>query len=266
MKINIENTSSPGASFTDNTNQVLMEIFKWINRNENLIISFRDFRRKLEDEVGINDNNNRNIYPLLKYCEFVEYEKGGSIDTSKFFTNYGLAYIQSLNLIENIETHNNLNNPKTIAAIKLAKENVALAVFDGLKALIKSDANYVEAFKYLISFLIKYKSISREEYALLLYKLKKSSNVNLEQILVDLEDEISNYRDNNLHLDISVKVRNDISIRNKTKEKYRNENITYLTSYGYFVSLLSQAHLIYKNSGCYIINENKFNKLKELAG
>ena len=66
MIIEIENTSSPGASFTSNTNSVLLKTYEWICEHKGISIPFKEFRMRLQSEKGINDNNNRNIYPLLK--------------------------------------------------------------------------------------------------------------------------------------------------------------------------------------------------------
>ena len=57
MLIEIENTSSPGASFTNNTNEVLLITYEWICEHKGITIPFRDFRMRLQSEKGINDNN-----------------------------------------------------------------------------------------------------------------------------------------------------------------------------------------------------------------
>ena len=46
----------------------------------------------------------------------------------------------------------------------------------------------------------------------------------------------------------------------------RKEGLTFLTSYGYFVSLLYQAGLIKKDGKYYVVNEDKRTVLEELGG
>ena len=96
MKIEIENTSSPGASFTDNTNDVLLKINDWIKNHISEVLPFKEFRMILQQEKGINDNNSRNIYPLLKNSGLIKYENRGNLTVSEFFTNTGSAYIAAL--------------------------------------------------------------------------------------------------------------------------------------------------------------------------
>ena len=76
MEFIIENCSSPGAQFSRSTNQVMLKIAEWINQNNEPDLMFIDFRRRLEKEAKINDNNARNIYPLLKNGGLVEYQSG----------------------------------------------------------------------------------------------------------------------------------------------------------------------------------------------
>jgi hypothetical protein len=49
MRIEIENTSSPGASFTENTNNVLLKTNDWIKEHNNYVLPFREFRKKLRN-------------------------------------------------------------------------------------------------------------------------------------------------------------------------------------------------------------------------
>ena len=71
MEITIENCPSPGAQFSENTNKVLKLIYYWIRDNDFPELEFIEFRRKLEG-IGINDNNARNIYPLMKNSGFID--------------------------------------------------------------------------------------------------------------------------------------------------------------------------------------------------
>ena len=103
MVIEIENTSSPGASFTKNTNSVLLKTYEWICEHRGLSLPFREFRMRLQSEKGVNDNNNRNIYPLLKNGGLANYEKGSDLKVDSFYTNTGLAYVKTLESVEVIE-------------------------------------------------------------------------------------------------------------------------------------------------------------------
>ena len=92
MKIRINNPSSPGAMYSDNTNETLIGAFDWIEENGFPTIGFKQLREKLVSEKGINDNNARNVFPLARTCGFVSYRKNSQIDTNHFFTKRGNRY------------------------------------------------------------------------------------------------------------------------------------------------------------------------------
>ena len=263
MIIEIENTSSPGASFTPNTNSVLLKIYEWINENKGETLPFVTFRRRLEREKGVNDNNNRNIFPLLKNCEMVNYEPGRDLQVDFFYTKRGLAYVKTLESIEMVKAGNFTETQKTISINKFEKIKRAL-IYEALLVVIKKpDVNYTEPFSDLIRFLIKYNKISKQEYAYMLYVRQ---NMDIMQTLNTIEDNIASYRNGDLTFETVVKVSNDLELREKIKSKKRKEGLSYLTSYGYFTSLLQQAGLITKDGNYQLIVNDKRNLLEQLGG
>lgn len=263
MRVEIENTSSPGASFTDNTNNVLLKTYEWICEHSGLTLPFRDFRMKLQADKGVNDNNNRNIYPLLKNSGLVNYEKNNSLCVDSFFTNTGLAYVKTVEAIHEIESED-YNDEQKKTAIKKMKLIQNEIIYEGIKKLMKQpDVNYVEPMRNLIGYLLKYDKVDKYEYAYLLSELKDND---LKTALDNMKDNVEAYRKGELEIDVLVEVRNDIDIRERTNSEHRKEGITYLTSVGYLTNLLSQAGLIRKNKNYHCVEEEKRTLLKELGG
>ena len=264
MIIEIENTSSPGASFTNNTNEVLLKTYEWILNNKGITLSFKEFRQRLQNEKNINDNNNRNIYPLLKNGGLVSYEKLSDIKVDNFFTNTGKAYVKTLESIKLIEKEDYSPQQKedAIRKFETIKQEI---IFDALKKIISQpDINYVEPMKDLIQFLISFDKISKVEYAYLIFSKNKIGNILL--TLNDIKNEINMIRDGSLDIDVNVKVRNDLDIRKKTNSDNRKEGLSYLTSYTYLTNLLSQAGLLTKSDNYFYVISDKKHLLEELGG
>ena len=263
MIIEIENTSSPGASFTKNTNEVLLKTYEWISEHEGLSLPFRDFRMRLQQEKGVNDNNNRNIYPLLKNGGLANYEKGSDLQVDYSYTNTGLAYVKTLESVLIIENGNYTKEQK-IKAIKRFELIQNEIILGALKQIVaRPDVNYVEPFQDLTRYLIKFGKISKVEYAYLLY-LKQRQEVR--EALNYMETDIERYRNGKIDFQVKVKVRNDLDIREKTKSDKRKEGLSFLTSYGYFTSLLQQAGLIVKDKKYFYVVEGKRHLLEQLGG
>ena len=264
MQIEIFNTSSPGASFTDNTNSVLLKIFEWINEHKGLNISFKEFRVRLENDKEINDNNNRNIFPLLKNGKLVQYEKGGEISVDKFYTKTGLAYVKTLELLNLIKQNPKYTRDQVIASENKFNEILQNIIYGALLNIVNTnDLNYVEPFQDMIQFLLKFQKISKEEYAYLLFERRRSD---ISTSLDIIANNIYKYRTNEIKIETSVTVRNDIEIQQRTSSKNRQEGLSFLTSYGYFVSLLNQAGLVVKQDKYYAMVNNKKDLLKKLVG
>ncbi len=260
MKIIIENCSSPGASFTKNTNEVIVKIYEWIQKNEEPNLSFIDFRRRLESEKGINDNNARNIYPLLKNCNFAEYEGGSELNTKEFFTNRGLAYVKSLVTINSILDGEYEKNQKE-AAIKEFDGIKRKIVYDGIKSLMKTpDLNYTTSIKWYLEFLLKFRKINKYEFAYLIYKKNEIG----EDCFDDVSETINSYRNNMIEIEVQVRVRNDIKIKEKTGEESRLEDIGFLTSYSFYSGLLTQAGLIIKDRKYNVLIPSKEENVRTL--
>jgi hypothetical protein len=242
VKIIVENCSSPGASFTENTNEVIIKIYEWIQENKEPKLSFIHFRRRLESEKGINDNNARNIYPLLKNCKFVEYEGGTELNSKSFFTNRGLAYVKAQMTLNSIMDANYEKKQKEFAKKKF-DTIIEQLVLEGVKSLMKMpDLNYTKSIKWYLEFLIRFRKINKYEFAYLIY-VKNSLG---EDCFDDMSETINNYRMKKIEIEVQVRVRNDIKIKEKTGEESRLEDIGFLTSYSFYSGLLTQAGLIIK--------------------
>lgn len=263
MIIEIENTSSPGASFTSNTNLVLLKTYEWICDYKGITLPFREFRMRLQSEKGINDNNNRNIYPLLKNGGLVSYEKGENLQVDYFYTNTGLAYVKTLETVTMIkaEDYSKKQIEEATKKFEVIQQEI---IFGALKKIVNHpEVNYVEPFQDMICFLLKFGKISKIEFAYLLYVKQQKE---IREALKSMQPQVEMYRCGDLEIEVHVKVRNDIELREKTNTNKRKEGLSFLTSYGYFTSLLQQAGLIKKADKYYEIMEEKRALLEQLGG
>ena len=260
MEIIIENLSSPGAQFSKNTNEVMLKIFSWINDNNCPKLQFIDFRRGLERDVKINDNNARNIYPLLKNSGLVEYQGGEVLDTASFFTKRGLAYINALQMIESIEQGDYTKKQKEQA---LNEVNIILGIitFDSVAKLIKNDdLNYSEGLKWYIQYLTKFGKINKEEFALMVHTMAENPNTWYDEI----KENISKYRNGDVDINVKVRVRNDQKIQKSTGQQTRLEGISFFTAYTYYAALVNQAAITRKVKDYQVIVDGMTEKLEIL--
>lgn len=259
MKIIIENSSSPGASFTDNTNGVLLKIAEWIDENNSPTMALKAFRMRLQADKGINDNNARNIYPLLKNCGFVNYEKNEELDTGSFFTNRGRAYVkalQTINLINGSEYTKEAKN----AAVSKVQNILESIVYQGLQSLFLQETNYNRYLKMLLSYFLHYSKIDKTEYAYLLYATEEIDTKGFDTI----KSQVNAYRNGELSIEVQVRVKNDRAIRDRSNEDHRLEDIGFLTSFSFFIALLTQAGLIHKEEGYFLLKQDKIDMCKKL--
>ena len=262
MRIDIENTSSPGASFTDNTNNVLLKISDWIAENESEVLSFKEFRMTLQREKGINDNNSRNIYPLLKNGGLIQYENRGDLVVNSFFTKTGRAYVTALDtkrLIKNSDQYSSEQKRNASNKIDTIISEIIRSAL--LKLLKNEELNYVEPLKWFVSYLLRYKKINKTEFAYFLFEKKTNS---VEQALENAKQNIMDYRNGTLDFDVNISVRNDIELREKTQSDKRKEGLSFLTSYTYFSSLLQQADIVVKKDGYFVLKEERRSELEKI--
>lgn len=259
MKIVIENCSSPGAHFSKNTNEVLLKIYEWIANNDNPELPFIEFRRRLESEAKINDNNARNIYPLLKNGGLVEYQPGEELSSGEFFTKRGLAYISALKARDELLQSDNYSKQQKDAAIAHFNEILSSIVCDSLKLLLKNDElNYSEGLRWYLTFLSKYRKINKREFAYMVYIMTQNEDIE------STKDVIEGYRNQQIDIEVQVRVRNDQKISASTGEKTRVEDISYFTAYSFYSGLINQAGLTKKVKDYFCIADRKEEKIAYL--
>jgi hypothetical protein len=240
-----------------------LKTYEWIREHKGESLLFKDFRMKIESDKGMNDNNNRNIYPLLKNGGLVNYESGGLLYVDNFYTKTGLAYVKTLEAMSLLESEG-YSKEQIRQAEKKFEDILSEIIFGALKKIVKQlEVHYVEHFQDLIRFILKYGKISKIEYAYLLYIKQKHD---IDESLKIIQEQVYLYRKGDLDFEISVKVRNDIDLRERTKTDNRAEALSFLTSYGYFTGLLKQAGLVKKHDKYFSIIEEKRTMLEILGG
>lgn len=257
MEITIENCPSPGAQFSENTNKVLKLIYHWILDNDFPELEFIEFRRKLAG-IGINDNNARNIYPLMKNSGFIDYSSRGILDTSKFFTPKGNAYILILETLLLIEESGNQND-KSKSAIILFRKILEELIYDGVEKIINNNKiNYKEGLRWFLMFLLEYEKINKNEFAYMVYQMKHDSS----DWVVASKSIIERYRDGLIDINVNVEVHNDNNIKEKTGVETRLEGIGFFTAYNYYYPLVIHSGIADKNGEyCYLKDRKKLELL-----
>jgi len=258
MRIEINNCSSPGASFTDNTNNVILSCYEWVVENNGVVKPFIEFRREVSKAKNFNDNNARNIYPLLQNFGFISYQKGANLHYDRFFTNTGKAYAKMLQT-ERIIAHSSYGENEKKQAIKKMQYARETLIYQGLINLLFRECNYKKELLEFLRFLIKFRKISKIEFSYLLFSLAQALDPD------NVERTIGQYRAGKLTIEVVVAVRNDIELREKSGDKKRKEDLSFLTSYSYFCGLLEQAGLIVKlDSSYYTIASGAEEKITKL--
>lgn len=260
MEIMIENCSSPGAHFSKNTNEVLLKIYEWIIKNNKPELSFIEFRRRLEQEAKINDNNARNIYPLLKNGGLVEYQAGGALDSGTFFTKRGLAYLKALETKDMIMQSDYTIKQKEEASVQV-DEIMGSIVCDSLEELLKNKVlNYSDSLRWYLLFLSKYGKINKQEFALMVCTM----NQEVDDWQAKIGPTIELYRKKEVDINVKVRVRNDQKIQRSTGEKTRIEDISYFTAYSFYSGLINQAGLTRKVKDYFFMVEDNSEKIEYL--
>lgn len=261
MKLVVKNCSSPGASFTNNTNYVILSCYEWVLAYPDEVKPFVNFRKEVAKAKNFNDNNARNIFPLLKNCGFVNYEKGLTIKYEKFFTNLGLAYCKSLDAINKIsqdETYSHNKKQEAISKLQLINEKI---LYEGIAKLLKvKDSNYHDAFLNFMKCFMEFDKMNKPEFAYMLYEMEANSK----DITNSMQENILAFRKGELNFEVEIDVRNDKDIREKSNQNRRKEGIDFLTAFSFFTALMTQAGLIVKDKDYYVLKKNKKDEIKKI--
>lgn len=255
MKIEVFNPNNPGAKFTKNTEFTLVSYYHELEKKGDKNLNFSDFRIYMQKSFGINNSNSRNIFAFCKNCGLLDYESGQGICFNSFFTPLGKAYIKA------IESISILKNQASLSADEKASLNQFLElrktiIFQCLKNLLKQiDCDYVSVLQDMLTFLINYNSIDKNEYALLLYFNRNKK---------ELETTVLKYREYKINIDVWVNVRNDDS--GIKGERILKNDIGFLTSWSYLIGMLVEAGLVEKDNQRYCLLQGKTELVKELIG
>lgn len=261
MKLVVKNCSSPGASFTDNTNHVILSCYEWVLAYPDEVKPFVNFRKEVAKAKNFNDNNARNIFPLLKNCGFVNYEKGSTIQYKYFFTNVGLAYAKALDAIGKVNNDETYSKHQKEEAIKKLQSVNQKLVYGGVAKLLKiPDSNYREAFLTYMKCFLEFEKMNKYEFAYMLYEMEGHPP----DVITSMSDNILAYRNGELSFEVAVDVRNDNNIREKSNQERRQEGIGFLTAFSFFSALLTQARLIVKQKDYHILKMGKRNEMEKI--
>lgn len=256
MDIEVFNPPSAGASFTEHTNYSYLMYYNEFMKIPEKEWNFNELRQHMEKKYNINNSNSRNMFALLKDCQFVQYEKGYKVSLKSFFTRYGLAYakvLESLNLLEGDLSDKN----KKAAYLKFIEIKEGLICHGVQTILLGQDSSFGSILKYTLDFLINYRKIDKIEYALIIYYTSRGKSVNSPE----LKEMIEKYRNKKVDINVKVNTRND---NPNIKGERILQEIGALTSYTYICGFLQQAGLIEKNKTSFVLLDNKVSLAKKM--
>jgi len=100
--VSISNLSSPGASFTEHTDDTLVACSDFVSEMADAEMSFMQFQERLYRDKKINKSNLRCILPMLRFAGLVEYDS--SVKKATFFTELGTQYVAVARLLKKIRS------------------------------------------------------------------------------------------------------------------------------------------------------------------
>lgn len=256
MDIIVRNPPASGANLSNNTNNSILCYAEFIKGKGDVTEPFSKFREDVSKEMGTNIKNDRTIYPMLKYLGLISYEKGADLHYPDFFTKTGNAYVNTLRLKAQMEESQrmNPNNKEIQNGIAVIQEMLHEIILHGLQHLFMHyDDDVVSYRKYLInliSFLLRFNSIDKKEFAYLSYAYDNKL-VND----VAFANSISDYRAGNLDFNIVV----DAYDKNKGGTVRKKATGSNLTAYGYHMSMLEGAGIVQKKQDgrFYLLSKNR---------
>ena len=148
MRILIENPSSAGSSLTRNTIETLKIVYSFCEEHPSTVFDLQtiivnaDFKWK----------NARTIFPLMRYLEFVSYERYTNLNTDSFFTSRGKAYMSTVLLEEEGKCTPEIKKNLTRVRESLIKGGLNSLLADG-------SCNYQWIIRRTLEFLLQYHMI-----------------------------------------------------------------------------------------------------------
>lgn len=265
MDLFIKNPPASGANFSENTYQSILKYKEFIKKHLDTVAPFSKFREDVSAETGTNIKNDRTIYPMLKYLGFINYTKGEDLCYRDFFTTNGKTLVLFLSLRQKLMIMKNHSDKDKIdnvnQAMFKAEDSISELIFSGLEYLFKTfndeEVGYRRYLIYLIKFMLKYKSINKDEYALLVDSINQGCAFDTES-----DKRIRLYRNGDLELNYKIDAydkKHGASVRKKASAGN-------LTAYGYQMNLLKSAGIVIKpeNEDKYYLNKRKYDQIHNL--
>jgi len=249
--VSITNLPSPGASFTDHTDDTVAQCADYVSRMSKDKISFSDFQDGLNRDKHINKSNLRCILPMLRYAGLVSY--GVTVSKATFFTELGNQYVAVVRLLKKIRSTNEL--AQNVEGVKKTMSLRSKFLRHALALIIKNDkCKYSEGLKCILRFMQRYASIDKREFACLAYSIQSGSN----DPVVAVEPLIRSCRAGK-PVNVQMVVRND-----SKGGKEDVVSLSYLVCYNYLMSLMEQAGVVRTEKAGYRVCRSAANELSEL--
>lgn len=257
MDIVVRNTSSPGALFSENTKNSIIAYYDYCQENINRIDAFSEFRREVCTVKGTNNDNDRNVFPLIKNLGFILYTPRKDIEYANFFTKNGIALVKLLKTEQELEkTKSQLGEGNYIAAKNILNVLIEELIYYGLWDAIQikdSPMNYKEVLLQTLRFISAYGSVNKVEFCYMLYCSQNG--------IACSDQTINDYRSGIIEINVIAdtydKSRGDASVR-------KTSAIGSITCYLYITGLLEAAGVIKKNNNRYFIKPENKVKIDEI--
>lgn len=249
--VSISNLSSPGASFTEHTDDTMVSCFDYVSGMADASMPFMEFQDRLYREKKINKSNLRCILPMLRFAGLVSY--GTNVIKASFFTELGTQYVTVAKLLNKIRSTEELS--LNVEGLKKAQALKAKFLRYALAIIIKNDkCKYADGLRQVFRYLQRFDFIDKREFACLVYSIQSGAKDPVENV----EPLILSCRSGK-PINIKMIARNDA--KGVIEEV---GSLSWLTCYNYLLALIEQAGVVKSVKTGYQICRSSANELAEL--
>ena len=249
--VSVSNLSSPGASFTEHTDDTMVSCFDYVSGMADASMPFMEFQDRLYREKKINKSNLRCILPMLRFAGLVSY--GANVIKASFFTELGTQYVTVARLLNKIRSTEEL--ALNVEGLKKAQSLKAKFLRYALAIIIKNDkCKYADGLRQVFRYLQRFDFIDKREFACLVYSIQTGAKDPIENV----EPLILSCRSGK-PINIKMIARNDA--KGAVEEI---GSLSWLTCYNYLLALIEQAGVAKSVKTGYQICRSSANELAEL--
>ena len=246
MNFVVRNSPSPGAMLSESNHESMLCYWEEAETLGDQQMKFQEFRKLVCDKHHTSPGNDRTVYPLLKNLGFLQYDAW--MNANHFFTPNGRAYVKLLKGVRDIEQKEDAGEYERTKALEKLQAMMEKLVYRGVWIMLTEkppkEVSYRGTILHLLRYLLQFDSIDKMEFAYFLYGLQ--NGVSREEFADAIHRDRIGEEALEYTVDVYDKTADGIQLRKRKKGS--------LTCYGYLLSLLEKAGIVYAPDG----NTKKF--------